>query len=68
MVGRGPGSGGRGGGWGKKEVEKSPGLRNIKVRVDVERGRDSQESWRGDTTRGSSSPERGQRHKDFPLE
>ena len=44
MVERGSGSGGRGEDWGKKEVGKRPGLRKVKVRADVEKGRDSEES------------------------
>lgn len=44
MVERGSGTGGRREDWGKKEVGKRPGLRKVKVRADVEKGRDSEES------------------------
>lgn len=48
-MGKGSGTGGKGGGWGKKEKAKNPGLRKVKVRAGVEEGRDSQENQRADT-------------------
>lgn len=44
MVGKGSGTGSKEGGSGKKEEGKSPGLRKVNVRADVEKGRDSQEN------------------------
>lgn len=42
-MGKGSGTGGKEAGWGKKEEGKSPGLRKVNVRADVEEGRDFQE-------------------------